>query len=92
MNNIKKFKATIFGESYVLVSDESDKHLSMIEDLVNKKMQDIAKKMNISDVKKLAVLAALQVCSELIDYKQDIYDYNQKSKQLLDMLSSELLA
>ncbi len=61
----KKYKVTIFGESYVLVSDEPEGRLSRSTALVDALMQDIAQQSGITDVKKLAVLAALQVASTL---------------------------
>lgn len=89
MNNIKKFRATIFGESYVLISDQPDEHLSLVESLVDNKIKSIAKKSQSDDPKKLAVLAALQIASELLYSKQSLINYGEKSQKLLDMISSE---
>lgn len=61
----RKYKVTIFGESYTLVSDEPEQHVVESARNVDSLMSAISRDSGIVDVKKLAVLVSLQLASEL---------------------------
>jgi cell division protein ZapA (FtsZ GTPase activity inhibitor) len=62
----KKYKISILGESYSIVTDETEEHIVRAASLVDTYMQEIAQKLGSGDIKKLAVLAGLQSSSKLL--------------------------
>jgi cell division protein ZapA len=86
----KKYKVTIFGESYTLVSDESEKHIVDAALQVDKLMSDIAR-AGVTDVKKVAVLVALQFSSELKHLKQDLELHTLEQDRLTTLLDQGLV-
>lgn len=82
-NALKKCKVSIFGEHYVLITDETEEHLHAAAHMVDQVMRDIASKSQLTDSKRIAVLAALQLTSkELLS--------QQKSDKLIDLLDKML--
>ncbi len=86
----KKYKVTIFGESYILVSDEPEQHVVELAYSVDKLMSGIAQASGSNDAKKLAVLAALQFASELKQLKTNHEVREQGQSHLNDLLDQEL--
>jgi len=88
--NVTKYKVSIFGESYFLVSDEPEERIMAAARLVDTCMRDIAEKSQITESKRIAVLVALQLASRTLANK-DIVDLQQKqSEKLLDFIDQEL--
>jgi len=82
-NTLKKCKVSIFGEHYILVTDETEEHLQAAALVVDRVMRDIASKSQLTDSKRIAVLAALQITSkELLS--------QQKSDKLINLLDAML--
>ena len=90
MNTLKKYKVSIFGESYSLVSDEPEEHLVFSAQYVDEVMKNIADKSGISDQKRIAVLTALQLASRLKNYERLLESYSQKEHQLVSRIEREL--
>jgi cell division protein ZapA (FtsZ GTPase activity inhibitor) len=86
----KKYKVTIFDESYTLVSDESEKHIVDSALQVDKLMSDIARQAGVTDVKKLAVLVALQFSSELKHLKENLEMHNLEKDRLATLVDQGL--
>lgn len=61
----KKYKVTIFGETFVFVSDEPEERLSRSTALIDALMNKISHQSGVADAKKIAVLAALQLASTM---------------------------
>lgn len=90
MSKLNRYKVSIFGESYLLVSDESEEHITAASHLVDKLMREIAEKTQITDSKRIAVLVALQLASKnLVDNKL-VLQYQQSNDKLLDIVDHEL--
>ncbi len=87
---VKKYKVTIFGESYFLVSDESEEHLVTAAQLVDGLMRQIAEKGQITDSKRVAVLVALQLASKTLETKDAVTLYYDKSDELITLVEKEL--
>lgn len=79
----KKYKIDIFGEEYVLISDEAESLVMSAAFFVDKVMKEI-QKSGIRDTKKIAVLAALR-CAMLIEQS------NQQRK-VIEAQERELVA
>lgn len=69
-----QYKVDIFGEQYVLVSDEAAELVINSASLVDSLMKEIAAKStgNIGiDTKKIAVLVAVQIASQLVSLNNE---------------------
>lgn len=67
----QKIKVTILGESYTLVSDESEELIKSSAALVDNQMQELTKKLGTSiEARKIAVLVALQLASKQLAAEQ----------------------
>lgn len=80
MREKEKYKVSIFGETYTLISDESHDHINKVVDEVNNLMSEISRQGQIVQPHKVAVLAAIQLASKNIDY-------NNQSDKLIDLFS-----
>lgn len=92
MKTFKKTKVSIFGETYVLLSDESEEHIGAVVQEVDDLMRIIASKSEISDSKKIAVLTAVQLASQLRVLQEQIASYSNKERELVDHIDRELLS
>jgi cell division protein ZapA (FtsZ GTPase activity inhibitor) len=90
MDNMRKCKVSIYGESYTLVTDETEEHLSFIARVVNDSMQNIAQKTGMTDTKKIAIMAAIQLASKLDSTHNALKSYERKSVHLIDHIDHEL--
>jgi cell division protein ZapA (FtsZ GTPase activity inhibitor) len=90
MNSVSKYKVSIFGESYFLVSDESEEHIDAAARLVDSYMREIAEKSQIAESKRIAILVALQLASKALTNKDIVELQQQKSDRLLEFINQEL--
>lgn len=88
--SIKKYKVSIFGESYFLVSDESEEHLVAAAHFVDNCMREIAQKSQIADSKRIAVLVALQLASKALSTRETIEQQQCQSDKLIELVDREL--
>lgn len=86
----KKYTVKIFGESYHLLSDDREELVAHSAELVDELMTDIAKRSGISEPRKLAVLAALQIASKVVSLESDVKEDLQRVKQLEQLLDDGL--
>jgi len=91
MNTKKSYKVTIFGDQYTLVSDESETHIVQAAAAVDALMKEIADKSKVSDSKKYAIFAALQLASKLINLESEVRTNNLAKEKLLCKLEKDLL-
>jgi cell division protein ZapA len=86
----KKYKVSIFGEHYSLVSDEPEELVAQSARLVDARMQEIAQVTMITDQKKIAVLAAVLVASDLVRLKMEAEHDAFKQKTFADLIEQVL--
>lgn len=87
---IKKYKVSLFGETYTIVSDEPEERIVQCVQHVDGLMRSITESMNITDGKKSAVLAALQLASKLHDLEQRYHQKQHEHEKLIDLIDREL--
>ena len=87
---IKKYKVSIFGKSYSLVSDEAEEHIVASAQLVNVLMREISNSKQLADTTDVAVLVALQLAGELKKLEASMEQENQKQSKLIDLIDREL--
>jgi cell division protein ZapA len=88
--DVKKFKVTIGGESYFLVSDEPEEHLRAVANLVDEQMKSFAQNGHTDDPQRLAVLVALQCASKMIVATELLEKYQAHNEKLLVLITQEV--
>ncbi len=63
---LKRYKVTIAGESYFLVSDEPEERVKAVALLVDTKIQALTRLSQNDDSKRIATLVALQYASTMV--------------------------
>lgn len=86
----KSYKVTILDEHYSLVSDELESHIIESGVLVDQLMKNIAQKSSMRDNNKVAILASLQIASQLIRAREALEQHNKKQHMLIERLEKEL--
>jgi len=92
MNTIKNYKVTIFGDQYTLASDESNEVIIQASNVVDSLMKEIAQHSKISDAKKIAVLAALQIASKAVMLESESDAIKRHKEKLIDRINQELFS
>jgi cell division protein ZapA (FtsZ GTPase activity inhibitor) len=76
----KKLQTTqvnIFGNDYVLSSNESDAYTQEIAAYVDRNMKNVANEMNLGDTAKIAIMASFEIANQLLMQRS-----HQKAEQL----------
>jgi len=89
---VKKYKITIGGESYFLVSDEPEDRVRAVAALVDAQMRSIAHQGHSDDPKRVAVLVALQCASKMLAAHEVVAQHHVHITRLIDQLAQELVA
>ncbi len=87
---IKKYKVSIFGESYSLVSDDAESQVAGAAQRVDSLMRDIAQQAQVADPKKIAVLTALKLADQVQRLQEQLGQKNKEQERLLDLIDREL--
>ncbi len=86
-DKVKKYKVSILSESYFLVSDESEEHIKNAAQFVDNCLRQALKKSPDVELKRLAVLIALQLANKTLKL-QDVTDsyehYCDRLNELID--------
>ena len=90
MNEAKRFDIQLYGESYSIISDESEEKVDEIAKHVDELMRSIAQRTGLSDVKKIAVLTALKLATSLDKLEQASVDYEQACIKLTELVDQKL--
>lgn len=85
----KKYTVTIFGDQYVLVSDEGREHVMKIASLVDSLMHDIADASSLSDAKKVAVLANLRMADTILTLEGKVQNGEDRCKALVNCIDEK---
>ena len=86
----KTYKVSIFNEMYSFVSDDSEEHLLRAATLVDSLMKEIAQSATLVDEKRIAVLAALRMSSQLVSLESRMVKQQEDNKRLIDLIDSQL--
>lgn len=87
---VRKYKITIGGESYFLVSDEPEERVHAVARLVDQQMKAIAEAGHSDDPKRVAVLVALQCASKMLASAELLEHYQAHNELLLSSVTEEL--
>jgi cell division protein ZapA len=89
---LKKYKMTIAGESYFLVSDEPEERIHQVAQYVDDNMRRIAQLGHADDPQRLAVLVALQSASKMMEYLELTKTFQQRHEQMIDQINQEVVS
>jgi cell division protein ZapA len=81
--NTETYKVLINGDEFNLVSDETEAHVLKAAERVNAIIKELSAGMSHVDKRKVAVLAALQLASELQHAKNDREKRKQQENSLV---------
>lgn len=84
----RTLEITILGESYTLITDESETHLVQAARAVDEIMR-VIKQVGITDQKKIAVLASLQLASKLIKVEKEHVEFLQEKEHFNDWIKRQ---
>jgi cell division protein ZapA (FtsZ GTPase activity inhibitor) len=90
MNEKKSYKVQIFEEHYVLASDEPEALVLKAAEMVDVAMKEISHHFAITDVKKIAVLSALRIASNVLHHEREYGNKEQRMVALKDYIDQEL--
>ena len=85
----KKLSVEIFGDQYMLISDEKEEHILHAAGLVDTIMNEIAQKTNMGDAKRVAVLVALRLASELTTLEANIVAIEHHKEKLIELIDKK---
>lgn len=88
----KRIKVSIFGDQYLLVGDEAEGHIERSAQKVDECMQYLANATNLTDVNKIAVLAAVQMASKLLLAQAQINKFDTQCEKMLILADKELVS
>ena len=86
----KQYSVTIFNEEYTIVSDESEQHVTEATQLVNSVIQEITAKAPTMDPKRVAVLAAIRLASNVVSLDEQQLMRKQKEEALVGLVEQAL--
>mgnify|MGYP003404867317 CR=1 FL=1 len=90
MNNLKKYKISIYGSNYTIVSDEHQDIINEAAKLVDSHMRDTSSQSQIHDPKSLAILAALNAAVKSVNAQNEVNQMIDSYQKLLDKLDVDL--
>lgn len=88
---VKRYKVTISGESYFLVSDEPEEHVRAIARFVDAQMAALKLLGHSDDPQRLAVLVALQCTSKMEISGALVEAYQRQVEKLITAISDEIV-
>lgn len=90
--NTKSYKVVINNEEYNLVSDEGEARVAEAAKMVDTIIQQLSKQAPSLDKRKIAVLAALQIASTVLQHQDVIAQRSQLEDNLVSLIDSKLLS
>lgn len=90
MNEARKYTVEIFGDHYVLMSDDPEENILKVSKMLDSFMQDIAKRSGSKDTKRIAILAALQVGNLLLQAQSLQKETHTVQRKILQRVESVL--
>lgn len=82
----ESYKFMIFGNEYSLVSDEERTRVERAANAVDLLMTELANRSGLTDHKRLAVLAALQLASKVVDLELTLDSFKEQENSLLERI------
>lgn len=81
-------RVAIYGDEYSIKGDVDIETTKKVAEYVNSKMEEIQAGVASRDKVKIAVLSAINIAGELLDYKKKCEEYRQKLDELEEKAGS----
>jgi len=91
-SGLKKYRARIFGDTYSIVSDETDILILEAVKIVDGLMREIADASQACDPKKIAVLTALKIATRTLHVEAIMEQEKRLSNRIMNVLNRETAA
>ena len=88
MNEAKNYIIRILNDQYTLSSDESQEHINKSAELVNRFMREIVDRNKQMEHKKVAVLAALRMASQILHLEAQLNELKSNELAMVASLAS----
>lgn len=89
----KTFELTIFNQKFSIRSDEEERHVKKVADMVNRKMNEIAMQNKNLSVVNVAILAAINIADDFLKTRDQqssqVAAWSEKLSTLLNRLETE---
>ncbi len=85
-----KVVVRIFGDEYPITGVDDPAYISRVADLVDSRMQDVARQSRSKARDKIAILTALSLASELLEQTDKLHQSTSGSSTSLDTLMTRL--
>ena len=89
IQELKRYQVNIFGESYTVLSDESEKEVIDTAAFVDLLMQETSVKSS-ADPKKVAVFVALKIAKKMLDLEAEKIKWNESEKSLIKLIDEQI--
>ena len=89
-NMVKSYQLEIFGDTYTLLSDESEQHVIKSAQMVDKYMKEIADKVTSTNLQRIAVLAAVRIASMLLYKERELEEQKFHEEEIIELIDREL--
>lgn len=86
--NTETYKVLINGDEFHLVSDEPQAHVLEAAQRVDAIVQELSEKASHIDKRRVAILAALQLASELLRVQEDLARRKEKENALASFIDN----
>jgi len=86
----KEIVIKILNRDYLIKDEEDPLLLAAYARYVEEKMKEASEKNNIVDTSKIAVHAALSICKELFEERNDFQNHDRKINQLAEDLAKAI--
>lgn len=90
MSTTQKYKVTIDGQSYTIMSDEPEVKLEHAVDYLNGLLKEVKQKNPTRERYQTAIFAALQLTNRLIQFEQDSSALNSACQSLIQQVDEAL--
>lgn len=87
---IRKYHVSVLDDTYSLISDEPEDHVRHAVELVDTCMRKLASKSSDIDIKKIAVLVAIQLASKTIISRNDGHEMHACIDRLVQQIDEQL--
>ncbi len=90
MIQAKRFDIQIYGETYTIISDESEQKVLEVAKQVDELMRAIAQRTGSSDLKKIAVLTALKLATSQSALEASLVEQVSACSKLISIVDQAL--
>lgn len=84
---MNRVEVQIFGQDYNIVGNDNPARVQRLAELVDMKMREIADYTKGISPLKIAILAALNICDEMVSIQEDHENIALKGEKLISLLS-----